>query len=336
MKLLATPALIAAVAAVAAVIAAAPAAHAEERRQTYSAKLTTERPGSATGLRQQIRYRNPADPAAKPHSVARVVFRLPAGSQIDTSVPPQCDASEAQFQAKGRDACPPETQVGTGGLSADTGLSAGDLPRVVETDVSFFNNHDELILFAESTNTPVPIRVASRIEVSGRELVSTVPPLPGAPPPDPFLALKDVTNSLDRIQTDDGAYITAPPRCRKGGKWTITAEFTYRDGVSQTEKASTPCRPIDRRGPRLRLRGAPDRHCVCTGFRVRARAWDPSGIRRIAVHLDGRPLRSARRDRLSAWIPARRLKAGSHRLSVTAADEAGNRMRKSLRFSRCS
>ncbi|MGI8727427.1 MAG: hypothetical protein ACR2K6_07085, partial [Solirubrobacterales bacterium] len=222
------------------------AAFAEEpRRQAYEASLSSQSPASATGLRQEIHYVNPDDPDSKPPAVERIVFRLPKGSKIDTSVPARCGASEAEFQLRGAAACPPETQVGTGALSVDTG-APNPGPRVLETDVRFFNNEDELILFAESTNTPgPPVRVVSRVVVGERTLTSTVPPLPGVPPPDPFLAIKDVVNRLDAIPgsgANGPPYIRTPPSCPRDGFWTITSVFTYRDGVEQTERATTPCR----------------------------------------------------------------------------------------------
>lgn len=241
------PAAISIIALLAVLVTAAPAVGQDQPRQTYSAAFTTTEPGASTGLRQEIHYVNPDDPDGKPHAVAEIVFLLPEGARIDTSVPPQCQASEAAFQLEGADACPPETKVGRGALSADTGAGTGPLPRVHETDVTFFNNQDELILFAETTNTPgpQPIRLASRIEVIGRSLISRVPPLPAAPPPDPFLAIKDVFNELDAISTGRGrdrrAYITTPPTCPESGQWTITATFTYRDGVTQTMRSDTPC-----------------------------------------------------------------------------------------------
>lgn len=241
------PAAISIIALLGVLATAAPAVGQEQPRQTYSAAFTTTEPGAPTGLRQEIHYVNPEDPDGKPYSVAEIVFVLPEGTRIDTSVPPQCKASDAELQVEGADACPPETKVGRGALSADTGAGAGPFPRVVESDVTFFNNQDELILFAETTNTPgpQPIRVASRIEVQGRTTISRVPPLPGAPPPDPFLAIKDVFNELDPISTGRGrdrrAYIATPPTCPESGQWTITATFTYRDGVKQTMRSDTPC-----------------------------------------------------------------------------------------------
>ena len=230
------------------VAAGIPAAASAESRQTYEAKLTSERPNSSTGFRQAIHYVNPDDADAKPHAVEKVVLRLPRGSRVDTSVPAQCSASEAEFQLDGAEACPAKTEVGEGFLSVDFGAALGPLPRVVENDVTFFNNDDELILFSESTNTgEPPVRTASRFEVGTRTFVSRVPPLPGTPPPDPFAALKDVFNRIEAIERGRStaareAYITAPPKCPHRGHWTLTATFTYRDGVVQTERSRTPCR----------------------------------------------------------------------------------------------
>lgn len=228
------------------VAAGVPAIANAQSRQDYEAELTSKRPSTSTGFRQTIEYVNPDDPDGKPYAVEQIVFRLPRGSRIDTSVPAQCKASEAEFQLEGEGACPLETQVGNGFLSIDFGAGAGPLPRVVENDVSFFNNEDELILFTESTNTgQPPVRTAGRIEVRRRTFVSRVPPLPGVPPPTPFAAIKNVLNRLEAVTRGSGrareAYITTPSNCPRSGHWTVTATFTYRDGVVQTERSTTPC-----------------------------------------------------------------------------------------------
>lgn len=232
--------------------AAIPVTAGAQARQTYEAELTSRDPGSPTGLRQTIAYANPDDREGKPFAVEQILFRLPEGARIDTSVPPACTAADAQFQLEGADACSPETRVGTGGLSIDFGAAAGPIPRVVENDVTFFSNRGQLILFSESTNTPgPPVRNAARIEVEERSFVSRVPPLPGAPPPEPFAAVTDVLNVLDLVVTGSGparrGYITTPPDCPPSGHWTLSATFTYRDGVAQTEESATPCAASRRR-----------------------------------------------------------------------------------------
>jgi hypothetical protein len=233
--------------AVAIVLAAsAPGPAGAQNRQVYEAQLTSDRPGAPTGFAQTIRYRNPQDAGAKPFAVAEILFSLPEGATIDTSVPPQCDANEAELQLQGAEACPPATAVGVGSLSLDFGAAVPPLPRVIENDVRFFNNEDELILFSESTNTgEPPVRNASRVAVDGRTFTSRVPPLPAAPPPDPFAAVKDVVNRLDVVTRGAAgatrAYITTPPTCPASGRWTISARFTYRDGVVETAESGTPC-----------------------------------------------------------------------------------------------
>lgn len=226
-----------------------------QSRQSYGAQLTSDRPGSPTGFEQTIRYANPEAPDGKPFAVAEIAFSLPPGAVIDTSAPARCGAADAAFQLEGADACPPGTQVGTGSLSLDFGAGMDPVPRVVENGVTFFNAEDELILFSESTNTgEPPIRNASRVEVvDGRTFVSRVPPLPAAPPPDPFAAVKEVTNRLGARE----AYITTPPTCPAGGQWVITARFTYRDGVVETARSTTPC--VARRATSPGARGPVER-----------------------------------------------------------------------------
>lgn len=213
---------------------------ADPPRQTFSAGFGTAKTGKPTSLTQAIDYL-PAPGTDKPYAVSKVTFKLPPGSRINTAAVPRCEASDAELMATGAGACPSETVVGSGELTADTGAPDGLTPRIVETDVTLLNAEDEVILFAESTNTPAPIRLSARIEIVKRKLISTVPPIPGAGPPEPFLAIDEVLNKLDRIRTRDGIYIRTPRECPRRGNWRIWAVFEYRDGVSQKVISRTPC-----------------------------------------------------------------------------------------------
>jgi hypothetical protein len=222
---------------------------ADAARFTYEAAFTAKRPAKAAGFSQAIDYVNPEDPGAKPPAIVRVHVVLPKGSRIDPSVPGVCTATDLELIVDGRDACPPESRVGEGTLSADTGApgESGMFPRTIETEVSFFNGERDLVFLAESTNTPAPLRIPAHFEVGERSFTSTVPPLPGAPPPDPFLAIDKVTNSLHYVAAEAGAgYITTPSRCGRKRRWRFTAEVTYRDGVVQKQTAAMRCR---RKGP---------------------------------------------------------------------------------------
>lgn len=220
-------------------------------RFTYEASFTTKRPAKPTGFKQAIDYVNPDDPDAKPPAIMRVHVVLPKGSRIDPAVPGVCTASDPELILAGDSACPAASQVGEGTLSADTGApgEVGTFPRTVETEVSFFNGERDLIFLAETTNTLVPLRVPAHFEVGERSFTSSVPPLPGAPPPDPFLAIDEVTNSLYRVASDSGGgYITTPPRCPRKRRWRFTAEVTYRDGVVQKQRSVMSCRGKGQRG----------------------------------------------------------------------------------------
>jgi len=214
-------------------------------RFTYEASFTTQHAGKPTGFKQAIDYVNPRDHDAKPPAIMGVHVVLPEGSRIDPTVPRVCRASDAELMLAGPAACPAKSRVGEGTLSADTGApgEVGTFPRTIETDARFFNGGGDLIFLAETTNTLLPLRISSRFEVGERSFTSTVPPLPGAPPPDPFLAIDEVTNSLFRIASDAGdGYITTPSRCPRDRLWRFTAEVTYRDGVVQKQDSLMRCR----------------------------------------------------------------------------------------------
>ena len=214
--------------------------------QTAAAPFTTTAPSSPTGLPLSIDYRNPEDPSGKPHSVQKVVLRLHPGTRIDTDVPEKCQASDAQFAQQGASACPPGSRVGVGEAEFDNG--APTEARSTKARITAFNNRDELILFFETTNTPgQPLRVASRGKIEGSTITTEVPPLPGFPPPDSFLAVKTVRETIDTVTRGSGSarrgYITTPGTCPATGRWTNSIAFTYRNGVTQTVASHSPCAP---------------------------------------------------------------------------------------------
>jgi hypothetical protein len=226
----------------AALLMAAPAQ--AQPRQTASLTFTSMKPGAPTGAVLDVDYFDPANPQGKPPRVTRVVTTLAPGSRYDTSVPAQCEASDAELHLLGATACPPESVVGTGSLTVDTG--AGDS----EVDVTFLNRTDELIFLNTVRDTFA--RTVLRAPISGTTLTSDVPMLPGTPPDG---------GVLDRSHFVDftvGRYITTPPACPKAGHWVNTTTFTYADGVTQTVQTRSPCtkpKPKPRKRKRSRRRG---------------------------------------------------------------------------------
>jgi peptidoglycan/xylan/chitin deacetylase (PgdA/CDA1 family) len=116
---------------------------------------------------------------------------------------------------------------------------------------------------------------------------------------------------------------------------TGTVVKTVGAAVNLAPAAAHGSSPSDHTGPRIAISGlrGTGRQCVRRSFVVRIRARDPSGVRRVRVYLDRRLLRSSDSSRLRVRVPAGR--PGRHRFTVLARDDAGNRSRRSVRFSRC-
>jgi hypothetical protein len=75
-------------------------------RADYKQTFSTPVPGASTGTDTQILYKHPDDPEAKPIPVRREVFTFPKGTRFDSSVVPDCTASELELQLFGEAACP--------------------------------------------------------------------------------------------------------------------------------------------------------------------------------------------------------------------------------------
>ncbi len=96
-----------------------------------------------------------------------------------------------------------------------------------------------------------------------------------------------------------------------------------------------PVPPPDETGPIVNINGPPNQPCIARDFRLRVRARDPSGIRRVEVFLDGRLIRRTTRSSFFVSIGAERLLAARHTIRVVALDRAGNRTVQTRRFRRC-
>jgi hypothetical protein len=105
--------------------------------------------------------------------------------------------------------------------------------------------------------------------------------------------------------------------------------------VTRAQCAAPPAPPPDETGPIVNIGGPPNRPCIARDFRLRIRASDDSGIRRIEVFLDGRLIERTTRRSFFVWIRAERLLAARHTIRVVARDRVGNRTVTTRRFRRC-
>ena len=187
-------------------------------------------PATPSGLDMDLRYLNPRNREEKPPTIRKLVIHLPAGTRIDPSAVPVCKASNEEIQARGRDACPKDTQIGTGKL--DVWLGGPDDPRT--TDLALFNGPDQIIevLLFEGTNNTAALE---RLPVDGSTISGEpVQVPPGAPPDRRF--------SASRIVWDipaTGRYLVTPPTCE--GRWTTVGDFEFADGSSARAESTQAC-----------------------------------------------------------------------------------------------
>jgi hypothetical protein len=344
-----------------ALLAAAPYAGARQQeqeppRQAVSIGFGTTEPNAPAAGHLALEVRDPADPEAKPPSLAQVVVEYPEGTRFDFGVPEHCTASDAELMRDGEAACPPGSVVARGALQTDNG-SPGGFPRHTDNVLTTFAaGEGQLVTLAESQDPET--RVVSRPRIEGRRATFTFPAVPTPTPPDPFLAYRSLRLTSLRVVRGDRAFARTPEAC-PDGRWRGSMTFTYRDGVTQQVPTSVPCRtpseppfaaggpgsgeavddppflePRDADAPEVRLRGVP-RRCVRRSFVVRVRIAAETPLRHAVVEVDGRRVALRRSGTFRVRVPVRRLRRGRHLLEVVARDRAGDLGAASRRFRRC-
>jgi hypothetical protein len=223
----------------AAAIGGRPAAAAPAPRQTGGFTFTSTVPGVSTGAVGDFEFQNPEQPGEKPHAVAAMIIRAPAGASIDTTVPPQCQASDMALRVEGPAGCPADTAVGSGLVVSDLGVGTR-LTRYSGSAISAFNASGQIIGVAANNNIPA-LRFIDHTKIDGNTYTTTFPAVPGIPPPDRYTPIARLHIYFWPYARDGRAYRRTPPACPAAGYWTITATFVYEDGVAQTVESHSPC-----------------------------------------------------------------------------------------------
>ena len=216
-------------------------------RQVGSLTYTSTMPGASTGLVLNFQFQNPENPSQKPHAVAKMVVHSPIGGHIDTTVPPQCHASDAELMIQGAAACPQDAKIGSAVVVSATGGS-GPFPAYTRTTITDFNNQDEIIGVGQNQDIPA-LRPVDHTKIQGNMTTTNFPPIPGAPPPDPFTPFKSFHFEFPPYVRGGRAYNRTPPTCPPVGYWTMKLEFTYRDGVTETVQSHSPCQRAQATAP---------------------------------------------------------------------------------------
>jgi hypothetical protein len=225
-----------------AILATGAGAAGKPPRQSGKNVFTSKKRGAATGTSFHVKFRNPEDPALKPHTVSRIVVHYPKGTRFDSKAAPQCHASDAELQSEGPDACPPESKVGGGLAVSDTGGSGPFPPRYTTSKISQFNGDGELLGVGVNQDIPA-IKTVTHTTFKGTTASTNFPTFPGMGPPDDYTPLKSLDVDFPPRKTGTRATVRTPPRCPKSHRWTIVTEFTYVDEVTQRVVSHSPCTP---------------------------------------------------------------------------------------------
>jgi hypothetical protein len=219
----------------------------------FEQQLTTQEPGAASGARLHLVYPDGED--GRPKQAAEAVYEFPPGTRIHESAVPACEASDADFNARGLGACPGETRLGGGTLSAITGCGPPFDP--FETDIHSFHGPAQVVNAITPRGAERPILSVARIQIEGDRLVDRPALPPGCPPPDGRAAPREVDLEL---AADGRGFFTAPPECPAAGLWTSTVQIRFTDGSQAAGSSSAPClRPADPEPPATRLTLSPSR-----------------------------------------------------------------------------
>lgn len=222
-------------------VATAPSVAAAPPRQKYSEVFTTTRAGAPTGALLKVDWLGDR-PGEKPHSIVDDVFSLAPGARFDFSVPAVCTASDADLEAAGGAACPKASEVAYGEVDLDQGQAANGFPRIVRTELTTFDGGPgKLISLAVTLNTGKPISTVDRSTVTGTDIVTQNPPLPGSSPPDPFVAVRSDRIHFLAISKGGHGFITTPRTCPASGTWTNRAVFQYHGGAAVRATSTSPC-----------------------------------------------------------------------------------------------
>jgi hypothetical protein len=208
---------------------------------------------------------------------------------------PACEAGDEELRARGREACPAGSRVGTGTLWATTGFGPPLDP--VEADVVVFNGGDQLVevVFAKGTNSVLGM---DRLDVRGSKLTAHPPATPGGPP-DGRTSIRRIDLDLPARRGADGQpFVTTPPTCPADGRWRSRAHYGFADGGKTTLSSQTPCvvSAGHPRRPTARVSVTPRRVTAFRRVRFRFRATGACG-RRAIVRFAGRRARTDRRGR---------------------------------------
>jgi hypothetical protein len=241
------------------------------RRADFDLRFSTASPGAHAALVLHVVYKAADDPNAKPSPIRKVVVVAAPGTHFDTGAVAKCTATDDELMAEGSSACPPESRIGAGKLTADTGFGPPVDP--VAGDLTLFNSGTAIIEVVTAPGTDRTVGI-DRLRIDGSTLTGAPPATPGGPP-DGETAVRQIDFTIERAT----GFVTTPPSCPRSGQWISRGTFGFADGAEETVTSASACR---RAAARLSL--APTRARVGRPTRFTARVIGaPAGCSRGAI-----------------------------------------------------
>ena len=219
--------------------ACAAAAPVSGPHETVDSQFTTTQPNAPTGFHYTGTYHAAGDPSGDPPYLQKMVSYT-TGVRFDTTVPPQCKASDIELATRGTAACPPGSVLG-GGTSGSSFYGSKSTLKL-----DFINNRNQQIILAHSPLLASVSRGTIHSDGSVEFAAPTCYPsvLLPACPTDNALQLGSDVSVAPYTKTIDGvvrSYETTPPSCPASGHWSITIQFWWKDGTTDTVTPEQPC-----------------------------------------------------------------------------------------------
>jgi hypothetical protein len=204
------------------------------KRADFALGFSTKSRGARAALTLHVVYKAAGDPDAKPSPIRKVVIRAPSGTRFNTGAVAACKASDEDLQAQGSGACPPESTIGAGKLTADTGFGPPVDP--VAGDLTLFNSGTAIIEVVTAPGTDRVLGI-DRLKISGSTLTGHPPTTPGGPP-DGETAVRQIDFTVEKRT----GYVTTPRTCPRSRRWVSRGTFGFADGAEETVTTKAACK----------------------------------------------------------------------------------------------
>ena len=218
------------------VLAAPGIAAAYDTEMQAKLRLTSSKPGSASGA--ILNLIRPDEPNGKPKTEAVGIFKLPKGTRIGHRAVPPCEANDVMLQVQGTAACP-ASYLGAGSVTLVTGLGSPVDPYTVYQH--WYYAPGELVVLYTNNAGDSPVLSVARVQIKGATFTAHLDLPPGYPPGTKTVP-KESNVAIDRFVGPRGPFIRTPRRCPRSGRWITTVRLIYEDGSSERVSDGTRCR----------------------------------------------------------------------------------------------